>query len=802
LRLARLVGVGALVAGVVTLFGSDSGAFASIPTTLYAAPSAQGTGDCLTLANACGLSTALADAGAGTTVLLVTAGNEGVVTSWYSGGFSISTAGTSAVSPVTIEPAPGVNNPILDGGGSHQVLHVGSSMYLHLDGLTIQNGSATYGAGINNIVGGTVTVSHSTFLDNIASGDGGAIDNGDLTFLGTLTVSNSTFSGNTASDNGGAIDNGDNTGTGTLTISNSTFSGNTASHGGAIDNGDNNGTDLGSGVLTVTNSTFSGNAAGDGGDIDSGDNGFLPVSSVTVAANVFAENCGIFDSAWVDHGYNVGSDSSCFNGGSADNDSGGSNLSSLLGPLADNGGPTQTMALFVDNPAFGLVPNPTAGLCPVVADQRGMPSPSGQACDAGSVQLGVVPSSAYVAVTPYRICDTRGTNGLSGTDAQCAGHTLSAGGSLTIQVAGTNPSGASSGGLPASGVAAVVLNVTATKEAAQGFLTVWPSEAPRPNASSLNYRANKTVPNLVTVAVSGTGMASLYSLQGTDVVVDVEGYYSAPSGTVGLFNSVTPYRVCDTRGANGLSGTDAQCAGHTLPGGVNLNIQVTGTNPSGTGSGGVPATGVSAVVLNVTAVGHGTGYVTVFPTGGSAPTASNLNFSAGQVVPNRVIVPVSASGQVSLTSNSSVDLIVDVNGWFTDGASPSQTGALFVAATPSRICDTRSNGNATPCAGHTVSAGGSPLVVAVAGQGPVPASGVVAVVSNLTVTDTTAQSYLTAWPTGQSQPTASDLNWVAGLTVPNMAVVGLGVDGQISAFVKSGSADVLVDVTGWYVNAS
>jgi hypothetical protein len=84
----------------------------------------------------------------------------------------------------------------------------------------------------------------------------------------------------------------------------------------------------------------------------------------------------------------------------------------------------------------------------------------------------------------------------------------------------------------------------------------------------------------------------------------------------------------------------------------------------------------------------------------------------------------------------------------------------------------------------------------------VPASGVVAVVANITATDTTAQSYLTAWPTGALQPTASDLNWVSGLTVPNMAVVGLGTGGHISVYVNGGSADVIVDVTGWYVNPS
>ena len=315
-------------------------------------------------------------------------------------------------------------------------------------------------------------------------------------------------------------------------------------------------------------------------------------------------------------------------------------------------------------------------------------TPGGTSATSAADEFTYIPPTAYTAVTPYRICDTRGTDGLSGTDAQCAGHTLSAAGTLSIQVAGTNPTGTSSGGVPSSGVSAVVLNVTATGEAAQGYLTVWPQGQSQPTTSNLNYPASKTVPNLVTVELGSTGGVSIYSLRSTDAVVDVEGYYAAPADTAGLFNSVTPYRICDTRGTNGLSGTNAQCAGQTLSSGGTLSIQVTGTNPSGTSSGGVPSSGVSAVVLNVTAIGHGVGYLTTFPQGETAPLASNLNFSSGQVVPNRVIVPVSATGQISLTSNTSTDVVVDVNGWFTDGSSDTQTGALFEATSPSRICDT------------------------------------------------------------------------------------------------------------------
>jgi hypothetical protein len=56
----------------------------------------------------------------------------------------------------------------------------------------------------------------------------------------------------------------------------------------------------------------------------------------------------------------------------------------------------------------------------------------------------------------------------------------------------------------------------------------------------------------------------------------------------------------------------------------------------------------------------------------------------------------------------------------------------------------------------------------------------------------------TVWPTGVSRPTASDLNWVAGQTVPNLVVATLGSDGAIQVFNAAGSVDVVVDVSGWH----
>ena len=84
------------------------------------------------------------------------------------------------------------------------------------------------------------------------------------------------------------------------------------------------------------------------------------------------------------------------------------------------------------------------------------------------------------------------------------------------------------------------------------------------------------------------------------------------------------------------------------------------------GRGPVPSSGVSAVLVNVTAVGPtGPGYVTVYPDGGSAPTASNVNFAAGQTAANLVLVPVGADGMVALRNGSArpVNLLADVVGY-------------------------------------------------------------------------------------------------------------------------------------------
>ena len=340
------------------------------------------------------------------------------------------------------------------------------------------------------------------------------------------------------------------------------------------------------------------------------------------------------------------------------------------------------------------------------------------------------------------------------------------------------------GGVPSGGVGSVALNVTVTNPTAAGFLTVWPTGQPRPTASNLNYVAAQTVPNMVIVPLGPGGQISIFASAGTtDVIVDVLGWFPSGSSFVGL----TPARLMDSRpGAATADGAFA--GGGKIVGGVAAGLSVVAR-------GGVPSAGAGSVALNVTVTNPTVaGFLTVWPAGQPQPTASNLNFVPGQTVPNMVIVPLGAAGDLSIfASGGTADVIVDVLGWF-------PTGPSFTGLTPARLMDSRP-GSATVdgnFAGGGKLGAAAPMNLGVLGRGGVPFGGVGSVALNVTVTNPTVAGYLTVWPAGQPQPTASNLNFVPGQTVPNMVIVPLGAGGQVSIFSSAGTTDVIVDVLGWF----
>jgi hypothetical protein len=273
-----------------------------------------------------------------------------------------------------------------------------------------------------------------------------------------------------------------------------------------------------------------------------------------------------------------------------------------------------------------------AGTVDVVADVQGWYS---NAVDAVG--------SSYVPVNPARLLDTRAGTGTGGTVAPVPAGTL-----IQLQVAGA-------GGVPASGARAVVLNMTVDRATGpESFLTVWPSAAPRPVASNLNFTAGPATTNLVVAQLGPDGKVNIYNNVGsTDVIADVQGWFAAPatppSGSP--YFGLSPTRILDTRTGAGRLGP-----------GATIDLAVAGV-------AGVPANATS-VVLNVT-VAEASGpesFLTLFPNGTARPLASNLNFVAGEIVPNLVVVRVQ-NGKVSIYNNlGSTHVIADVQGWFGAGA--------------------------------------------------------------------------------------------------------------------------------------
>ena len=383
---------------------------------------------------------------------------------------------------------------------------------------------------------------------------------------------------------------------------------------------------------------------------------------------------------------------------------------------------------------------------PVVAGATYRVAVDGRAGETGSIVLGATWHPGFVGLGPERAFDSR-VAGRPGA------------GEVTVVPLTDLPSDATG----------VVLNVTAVEAAAAGFVTVFPcvEGAPDggspPEASNLNVVAGQTVPNAVVseigVGPGGVDAVCAFTSVETDLLVDVSG--ALRSGFTGL----RPERVLDTR-----------VTGRAAAGSVTV-VPVAGR-------AGVPSVS-SGVVLNVTAVeAAAAGFVTVFPCvegapdGGSPPEASNLNVVEGQTVPNAVVSEIGAAGEVCVFTSVEADLLVDVTGAF---------GSGFDGVGPERVFDSRPSGRIPA---------GDVVIVPVAGTAGVP-SDAAAVVLNVTAVEADAAGFVTVFPCvgphGGAPPEASNLNVVAGQTVPNAVVTEVGDAGTVCLF-TSVETDLLVDL--------
>ena len=263
-------------------------------------------------------------------------------------------------------------------------------------------------------------------------------------------------------------------------------------------------------------------------------------------------------------------------------------------------------------------------------------------------------------------------------------------------------------------------------------------------------------------------MSAYNNAGNVDVVFDIAGYFSSLDGPSGSrFHPVDPSRLLDTRGP--------MSAQRRLGAEESLQFHVGGAN-------GVPTSGATAVVLNVTAVDTtSAGYMTVWPADVARPLASNINFVPRTTVPNLVIVRVPPSGNVNVfNSSGEADVVIDVVGYF-DTVADRQYGRL-VPLEPFRQFDSRdiAFGDDRPMAPDSI-----------LGLGPgalLPP----AYVMNVTVTGPTSAGYLTVYPGPARPPLASNLNFAPGQTVANLVIVRSGPD--VDLYNSAGNTHVIVDL--------
>ncbi len=395
----------------------------------------------------------------------------------------------------------------------------------------------------------------------------------------------------------------------------------------------------------------------------------------------------------------------------------------------------------------------------------------------GIASAAVAVRGTFTPLDPVRILDTRDGTGVADHHPGPRGI-----GSVTeLVVEGV-------GGVPATGVGAVVLNVTVTEAPHDGYVTVYPCGDLRPVASNVNVVHGVDAANLVTAKVGQDGKVCFFTSQQTQLVADVSGYYGDNFAAVPGFyyHQLDPTRIVDTRDGTGL-GTrpiGPLTAGEILP--VTM-----------TGAGGIPADAdLRAVTLNVTATdATAAGYISVFPCDSVRPVVSNVNFDpSDSTVANLATSKVSSTGQVCFYASVSTNLVIDVQGYF----SP-HVGVTFTALAPVRVLDTRDGTGVVGTRPVRLGAG-SVIQLQVAGQNGVPLDAA-AVMLNVTITEADGPGFVTAWPCGKIRPVASFLNFVHGVDRANLTPVRIGDGGKVCIYANQGT-QVVADLDGYYTVAA
>jgi hypothetical protein len=372
--------------------------------------------------------------------------------------------------------------------------------------------------------------------------------------------------------------------------------------------------------------------------------------------------------------------------------------------------------------------------------------------------------------TPGRVANTA-------TGVGIPGQPVAGGASVGFAVAGH-------GGVPATGVSAVVATVTVEAPAASGSVTVWPDGSARPGAASLSFFKGLTAQASVTVRLPADGKLDLRNNTGValGLIVDIYGYFGSAPSPGGYVPLDAPVRV-----ANTASGAGFGVTGPRAPGSISLFTV-----------SGVPAA-ATAIVATVTVENPSTsGSITMWPDDVAQPGAASLSFFKGLTAQASLTIRQSDDAEFELRNNTAVPLglIVDVYGYYTAGGS---AGRYVPLSTPGRVANTATGAG---IAKQQVAPGQS-VSFQVAGQDGIAASGISSVDATVTVEGPGTSGSVTMWPDGTIRPGAASLSFFKGLTAQAAITVRIPVDGKLelrnNTTVPLG---LIVDVYGYFASTA
>ena len=391
----------------------------------------------------------------------------------------------------------------------------------------------------------------------------------------------------------------------------------------------------------------------------------------------------------------------------------------------------------------------------------------------------------YPLPRPVRLLDTRtgaSPNACNQPNAQIAGNST-----FMLTARGICDGIA----IPANAVS-LTGTVTTVQPSANGFLTLFPSDAPRPGVSNSNFLANEVLNNAFTVGIGASdGAFKVFVSTTTHVVIDINGFY-APPATGGLFFHPLPkpIRLLETR--QGLSG--CQTPGAALQ--ANSTRLQTGVL---TCDGVTIPTGAQALVGNATTTNsQSNGFLTLFPSDATRPFTASSNFVAGINRNAPFTVGLSLNGEFNIFTAATTDLVIDVMGYFSAQANDvNGQGLLFTSlGSPLRLLDTRAG--QTACFTSSAPMTGGAVFLQ---DTQLPCSNLTptarGLVGNVSALNATANGFLTFWPSNAAQPTVATSNYQTGRVFNRHFTVGLGPDAAFNRF-ASNTTDVIIDISGFF----